>query len=193
MTDTFAGTLTAFDAVAITLVLISGLMGLARGFIRELATLAAFIAAVAAAYFARLFLRGPLVDLAGDALPAWGPDAILMLGTFGIVYVALSMVGSHFARHVHTVDGVSLVNRIVGLLFGLARGLVVMVAFVLVVTIALPQERIPRWIAEARLYPIFADWAEAARGYAPKLADTAGSIVTPQPADPAPAPEFPQD
>lgn len=193
MTDTLAGTLTAFDAVAITLVIISGLMGLARGFIRELATLIAFVAAIAAAYFARAFLRGPLTELAGDRLPAWGPDAILMLGTFGIVYIALSMIGSHFARHVHTVDGVSLINRIVGFLFGLARGLVVIVAFVLVVNIALPQERIPRWIAEARLYPIFAKWAEATRAYAPRLADSAGALAGAGAPAPAPVPETPQD
>ena len=50
--------LTAFDAIVIVLLIISTLMALARGFMRELATLGAFIAALAAAYYARLFLRG---------------------------------------------------------------------------------------------------------------------------------------
>ena len=44
--------LTAFDAVAIVIVIVSTLMALARGFMRELATLGAFIAAIAAAFFA---------------------------------------------------------------------------------------------------------------------------------------------
>ena len=45
--------LTAFDAVAISLIILSALMALARGFVRELATLGAFICALASAYYAR--------------------------------------------------------------------------------------------------------------------------------------------
>ena len=68
--------LTAFDAVAILLVILSTLMALARGFLRELATLGAFIAALAAAYYARAFLRQPLADLLPEGLPEWTPGRL---------------------------------------------------------------------------------------------------------------------
>jgi membrane protein required for colicin V production len=48
--------ITAFDGIALAVVVISGIMGFARGFLRELATLGAFIGALAAAYYAREFL-----------------------------------------------------------------------------------------------------------------------------------------
>lgn len=177
MNDTFAGPLTAFDAVALTIIIVSGLMALARGFLRELATLVAFVAALAAAYYARLFLRPVLEAAMPEGLPSWTPDAILVLGAFVIVYVALSIIGGRISKHIQGVDGVGVINRLAGLVFGVARGVVVMVGFVLVINLALPQERLPRQIVEARLYPYFAQWAQAVRDVAPKLADQASSLI----------------
>ena len=42
--------ISAFDGIALSVILISALMAFARGFLRELATLGAFIGALAAAY-----------------------------------------------------------------------------------------------------------------------------------------------
>jgi len=50
MPESLAGPLTLFDAAALAVVLISALMAVARGFMRELATLGAFVAAVAGTY-----------------------------------------------------------------------------------------------------------------------------------------------
>ena len=74
--------LTAFDAVAIVIVIVSTLMALARGFMRELATLGAFIAAIAAAMLA----DRPLVDMLQPILPDSAPEAtariIVFVGIF---------------------------------------------------------------------------------------------------------------
>ena len=75
--------LTAFDAVAIVIVIVSTLMALARGFMRELATLGAFIAAIAAAFFARKFFVGTLDAMLPADSPAWMPDAIIFVMVFG--------------------------------------------------------------------------------------------------------------
>ena len=61
--------LTAFDAVAIVIVIVSTLMALARGFMRELATLGAFIAAIAAAMLADRHLVDPLNSILPDSAP----------------------------------------------------------------------------------------------------------------------------
>ena len=47
----------------LAVVVISGIMGFARGFLRELATLGAFIGALAAAYYARVFFHDDLSAL----------------------------------------------------------------------------------------------------------------------------------
>lgn len=184
MTDTLAGPLTAFDAIALTLIIVSALMALARGFLRELATLVAFVAAAAAAYVANLFLRPPLATLLPENLPSWTPDAILILGTFILVYVTLAWIGGNISKHIQGADGVGVINRLAGLIFGTARGIVVMVGCVLIISLALPQERLPRWIAEAALYPYLADMAQNVRDYAPRLADTAAGLVPENPDEP---------
>ena len=55
--------ITAFDGIALAVVVISAIMGFARGFLRELATLGAFIGALAAAYYARAFFHDDLAAL----------------------------------------------------------------------------------------------------------------------------------
>ena len=42
--------ITAFDAIAVAVIVISAIMAFARGFLREIATLGSFIAALAAAF-----------------------------------------------------------------------------------------------------------------------------------------------
>ena len=90
--------LTAFDAVAIVIVIVSTLMALARGFMRELATLGAFIAAIAAAFFARKFFVGTLEAMLPADSPAWMPDAIIFVMVFLIVYVAVAWFGANLSR-----------------------------------------------------------------------------------------------
>ena len=171
MPENLTGPLTAFDAVAITVILISALMALARGFIRELATLIAFVAAVVAAFFARAYFREPLDNVLPENLPPWTPDAIIVLGAFIIVYAILAVIGGKLSKHIQGAEGIGVINRLAGLLFGAARGMVALIAFVLVMNLALPEERVPPWIAEALstlpLRPL----------PAPRIADQAADLV----------------
>lgn len=177
MPESVTGPLTAFDAIAITIILVSGLMALARGFIRELATLIAFVAAIVAAFFARAYFREPLDNILPETMPPWTPDAIIVLGVFIIVYVILAVIGSKMSKHIQGAEGIGVINRLAGLLFGAARGVIVIIAFVLVMNLALPEERVPPWIAEGQLYPYFADWAQQVRDFAPRLAEQAADLV----------------
>ncbi|MEO0981670.1 MAG: CvpA family protein [Pseudomonadota bacterium] len=171
MNDAIATPLTAFDALAVTVIILSALMALARGFMRELATLGAFIAAIAAAYYARLLLRDPLAGLLGGDAPSWTTDAVLVLGAFGIVYIVVAWIGGRLSRNIQGLEGIGLVDRVAGLVFGVARGVVAMVFAVLLITQALSLEDLPSWIAESRLYPYFHDWADALRDAAPRIAE----------------------
>lgn len=74
MTETVFSSLTAFDAIAILVVIMSGLMALSRGFMRELATMAALIAAIAAAFFGRELLREQIAQRLPETVAAWTAD-----------------------------------------------------------------------------------------------------------------------
>ncbi len=163
--------LTAFDAVAIVIVIVSTLMALARGFMRELATLGAFIAAIAAAFFARKFFVAPLGDLLPEGSPAWLPDAIIFVGVFLIVYVIVAWFGASLSKSIQGVDGIGLLDRIAGGLFGFARGGVVLVFFVYLVNLAMDQDQIPAFVTQARTYPIITSGADYLKTRAPELAE----------------------
>jgi len=171
--------ITAFDAVAITLVIISALMAVARGFVRELATLGAFIAALAAAYYARSYLRNPLSAALPDTAPSWTADFILILTFFLGVYVAVAMIGHRLSQNVQSVEGIGAIDRLAGLAFGVARGAVAIVFFVYVLQLGVARDKIPEWIADARTYPYFASAADYVHENAPRIAEDVTEAVPP--------------
>ena len=163
--------LTAFDAIVIVLLIVSTLMALARGFMRELATLGAFIAALAAAYYARLFLRDPLASIMPADSPDWLPDLFLFVGFFLMVYVVVAWMGASLSKSIQGAEGVSVFDRVAGAVFGFARGAVVLVFFVFLMRMALDQDRIPEWIREAQTYPLLQDGAAYVERYAPEVGE----------------------
>lgn len=163
--------LTAFDAVAISLIILSALMALARGFVRELATLGAFICALASAYYARGYLRDPVAGMLGDSVQDWVPDIIVMVSVFVLVYAVVAWLGQRLSRNIRGLDGVSLIDRIAGFAFGVARGGVAVVFFVYLIQLGVEDDRIPETIANARTYPFFASGAEYVSENAPRIAE----------------------
>ena len=163
--------LTAFDAVAILLIIVSALMALARGFIRELATLGAFICALAAAYYARRAFRDPIAGALGDGTATWMPDLIVMATAFIAVYALVAWFGQRLSKNIQGVEGIGLIDRVAGLAFGVARGAVAIVFFAYLIQLGMEEDRIPPWIAEARTYPYFASAAAYVNENAPRLAE----------------------
>ena len=162
--------LTAFDAVSIVIVIVSTLMALARGFMRELATLGAFIAAIAAAFFANRYLAEPLQAYLPGAAPEWTSTAMLFIGTFLIIYVIVAWFGANLSRSIQGPDGISLLDRSAGGLFGFARGGIVLVFFVYLLNVAMDKDQIPEFVSQARTYPIILAGADYLDERAPELA-----------------------
>ena len=168
--------LTAFDAVAIVIVIVSTLMALARGFMRELATLGAFIAAIAAAFFARKYFVVQLDNLLPANSPSWMPDAIIFVVVFLLVYVAVAWFGANLSKTIQGVDGFGLLDRVAGGLFGFARGGVVLIFFVYLLNLAMDRDQIPEFVTQARTYPLIAAGANYLGDRAPELAERTSHI-----------------
>ncbi|MEM6652941.1 MAG: CvpA family protein [Pseudomonadota bacterium] len=163
--------LTAFDAVAIVIVIVSTLMALARGFMRELATLGAFIAAIAGAFFAHRYFVGQLAALLPETAPEWMPAAMIFVVVFLVVYVAVAWFGANLSRTIQGVDGIGLLDRVAGGLFGFARGGVVLIFFVYLLNLAMDRDQIPEFVTQARTYPLIAAGANYLGDRAPELAE----------------------
>ncbi|MEM7661806.1 MAG: CvpA family protein [Pseudomonadota bacterium] len=170
MTETVFSSLTAFDAIAILVVIMSGLMALSRGFMRELATMAALIAAIAAAFFGRELLREQIAQRLPENVAAWTADLIIVGTAFVVVYVLVRFVGSHLTGLIQGTEGVTIVDRLAGLVFGAARGGAALVFLAWLMITIVPSDRVPDFIAESASYPVFEQVAATINSNAPRVA-----------------------
>jgi membrane protein required for colicin V production len=173
---------TQFDLIAIAILAVSGLIGFARGALRELTTIVAFVLAVAIALLA-LRVTGPIAR--HWLHPAWVGNVAALLAGFLVSYIAIRIVGAGLTRSVHEVRALGGIDRVAGLGIGLIRGFVILGVFQMVFSAATPRERMPQWISHAALYPAASDTAQALKALEPgglavagKLAPTLKEAVT---------------
>ena len=166
--------MTQFDLIAVAILAVSGLIGFARGALRELTTVIAFIVAVGVALLA-LRWTGPL---ARQWLhPAWIGNIAALLGGFLLPYMVIRLIGAAITRGVHDVGALGGLDRVAGLGVGLVRGFVILGVFQLVFAAATPRERMPAWISGAALYPAAADSAAALKALEPEGLAVAGKLA----------------
>jgi len=153
-----------FDLIIAAILLISAAIGFFRGATRELVAVLAFIAAVVLAIVS---LRFTTPFFLGFVAAEWLAKAIGLLTVFLITYIALRLLGAPITRKIHQTS-LGAIDRAIGLGFGLIRAMVLLGVFNLVFHAATPPERTPRWVLEARLYPLTAFCADALSALAPK-------------------------
>lgn len=160
--------MTLFDIIALALLGVSALIGVVRGALREVITVAAFVIAVFAAAFGLRFV-GPIARAALH--PAWLGNVAALLVVFLVVYVGLRVIGSGLIRGVHDTRGLGLMDRLIGGGFGLVRGLVALGVINIAIHMAPAPQGEPGWIVNAKLYPLSERCAHVLRALAPKGSD----------------------
>jgi membrane protein required for colicin V production len=164
---------TQFDFIVLGLLLISAAVGFARGAAREIAAMVALVAAAAVAVFG-LPLFGPMAR--NLVRPDWLGTAVGLLVVFGVTYVALRLIGAGVARRVQETDVLGALDRTMGLLIGLIRGLVVLGALNLMFNAATPKDLQPRWIVGSTTWPLAQNMGRLLTALAPKGLDIAGRL-----------------
>ncbi|MCG8443707.1 MAG: CvpA family protein [Caulobacterales bacterium] len=162
--------ITGFDLAVIGLLLISGVIGFARGFVRETLMIAAFLAAALAA----LWGAPPLWPAATAAIPiTWVAQLVVVVAVFLAVYIGVTMITSSITSLLHGNNRIGLFDRILGLGFGVARGVVIAALSVLIYNLAISRTQHPAWLTEAQSYPLVfaaADMLQAAFPPATRIA-----------------------
>jgi membrane protein required for colicin V production len=164
---------TQFDFIVLALLLISAGVGFARGAAREIAAMFALVAAAVAAIFGLPF-SAPIARHFVHS--GWLATALALLGVFAIVYVVLRLMGAGVARRIQQTDVLGALDRTVGLLIGLVRGLVVLGALNLMFNAATPKDLQPRWITGATTWPLAQNMGRLLTALAPKGLDIAGRL-----------------
>lgn len=138
------------DTGIVVIVAISGLISLIRGFVKEAMSLviwvAAFVVAMTFSDAASVLLVN-FIELASlRQLAAWGG---LFVGTLLVGAMVNFLLGK-----IVTSTGLGGTDRTLGLVFGVSRGLLVVLALVIAMPKAIPLEQDPWW-QESRLIPVF--------------------------------------
>jgi membrane protein required for colicin V production len=165
---------TQFDLIALAILALSGLIGFARGALRELVTVIAFVLAVAIGLLALRF-TGPLAR--HWLHPAWVGNVVALLAGFLVSYIAIRIAGAGLTRSIHDVGALGMIDRVAGVGIGLIRGFVILGVFQMVFSAATPRERMPTWISHAALYPAAADSAQALKALEPEGLALAGKLA----------------
>ena len=152
------------DIVVIAIVLLSGLFAFARGFVKEALSVAAWMGAG----FAALYGLPYATPLAERFLPKGeAAEGAAALVVFLVALIILSLLTSAIASRVKD-SSLSAIDRTLGLVFGLVRGLVVVCLVYIAFSWALPaKQQQPTWIAEAKTLPLLQNGADRLRALVP--------------------------
>ena len=136
--------------VAVVLVLSAGFAYM-RGFVRELLAIVAWVGAALITFygysyvapFAERFVpKGPIANISAGA------------GVFIVALIVLSIITGTVSKQVAQ-SGMSSVDRLFGLVFGLARGAVLVALGYIALAWYLPPDKPrPPWVMEARTLPL---------------------------------------
>lgn len=141
--------LTAFDLGVIAVVLVSAILALARGFTRELMTLVTWGGAIVTAYL--LWDRVHVLVAQAVAQPLV-VEALTAVLAFLVPLIIYKLIAGMIVRGID--DGpLAGIDRILGFVFGIARGVFIVAVVYLVGIRLVPAERHPDWVRHAWLLP----------------------------------------
>tara|TARA_Y100000590_G_scaffold103009_1_gene117148 strand:- start:559 stop:1119 length:561 start_codon:yes stop_codon:yes gene_type:complete len=152
------------DVVIIVIILISGLLALYRGFLTEALGVAGWIGATivtltlfsSAQPFVRKFIP---INLAADVITG--------IALFLLSLVIISLI-THSLANIIRGKKASFFDRILGLFFGILRGIVLLAFLYLLIIQFAPPEEHPDWIKESKTVPIIKKSSELIMLLVPK-------------------------
>ena len=143
--------ITVLDVIVIIVVLISAVLAMVRGFVREILSVASWVAAAAAAYL----LYKPVVPL---VQPYFESKTVAVIVSAAAIFFVALIVASYITMKIadFVIDSrIGAIDRALGFVFGAVRGLLLLVvSFAFFKWLVQPE---PTWIANARSEPVLAD------------------------------------
>jgi membrane protein required for colicin V production len=152
------------DLGVIGIVVLSAVFAFARGFVREALSIVAWVGAAAITLYgfnwayahAEPYIHNPLLS-----------QMVAGFGLFVGSLIILTMLTGILARLVQA-TGLTLIDRTLGFIFGLARGaFLVCLAYLLLDMSVQPNDR-PPWIRDAKSTPYLHEGADVLKGFLPE-------------------------
>jgi membrane protein required for colicin V production len=145
------GSVNALDMAIAVVVLLSALVAYARGFVHSFLFVAAWVGAIFATFYGFAYVQPYAHDL---IKVRWAADIAAGASIFIVTLAILSLISQAIGRAVKD-SALNVVDRSLGFLFGILRGVVLVCLAYLVVEWAMPvEENRPAWVRSARSVPL---------------------------------------
>lgn len=159
------------DWAILAILVVSSLISIYRGFVKEALSMVIWVVAIMVALWFDDRLA-PLLDGVSDT-----PSVVHSLA-FAILFIGTLVVGAmvnYLISQLVKMTGLTGTDRLFGMIFGLARGLVVVMVLVIWLPHVLPVEQDPWW-KESALIPQFKGFEEWARHLGSEVAEMFGRL-----------------
>ena len=153
-----------FDFAVIGVLALSGLLAMARGFVKELLSLAGWIIAAIATFVALPYVRDPVRNLVKSQTIADIGSGIVI---FVVVLVICGFITSWLTRRIHG-GTFGFLDGLLGLVFGLARGALLVALAYLLLQVAFKDNTVPNWVTQAKTKVYLDDGAALLRRLNPE-------------------------
>lgn len=147
----------AVDIAVVLVLLISGVLAYARGFVHETLAVGGWVGAFIATVEGYPYLQPHARDLIPTDLVA---DFAAGTAIFVVSLVVLSLVTRAISSRVKE-SALNALDRALGFLFGLVRGAVLVCVAYIGLEFMIPREEQPEWITTARSLPLIVQGASA--------------------------------
>jgi len=152
------------DLGVIGIVVLSAIFAFARGFVREALSIVAWVGAAAVTLYGFNWAYAQVDPHIKNPLLS---QVVAGLGLFVVSLVVLTILTGFLARMVHA-SGLTPIDRTLGFIFGLARGVfLVCLAYLLLDLSVQPNDR-PVWVRDAKSAPYLHDGADVLKGFLPE-------------------------
>jgi membrane protein required for colicin V production len=172
---------TTIDVIVIAVILLSAVIALYRGLVRETFSIFEWVASAYAAIRLTPIFQ-PM--LAGIVEPSWLAWIAVFVGTFLIVLVPLSIMTHRFAELVKRSE-IGAIDRALGFVFGIGRGLVIVGLAYIAYASFVPLESQSATVTQARLFPLIQNSSEVLLSLVPESGSEGGTVSQGDPQDEA--------
>lgn len=163
---------TTIDLVVIAVILISAFVALWRGLVRETFSIFEWVASAYVALRLSPVFQPMLAGIVEPPLLAW---IAAFVGTFVIVLVPLSILTHRFSEIVKRSE-IGPVDRVLGFVFGIGRGLVIVGLGYIAFASLVPPENHPASLTGARLFPLIQNSSEVLLSMVPGTGSESGTV-----------------
>ena len=160
-------TMNLADWVIVGIMLVSSLISLKRGFVKEALSMANWVVAFVVA----MTFRDPLAGLLVDTIAT---PSIRDMVAFAVLFAATLIVGAmvnYLIGELVRMTGLSGTDRLFGMIFGFIRGFIIVMAVLLLLPSIVPVDKDPWWQQSVLIPELlqFEDWCLAAVAEAKSL------------------------